>query len=63
MLATIPLVGAIKMTAIVTVTPDVVETRIVDQRNGDTINTRYHENENEALDFVSRFPINKIEFE
>lgn len=51
------------MTAIITSTSEVIETRIVDQATGNTIRTSYHNTLQDAADFADQFNPDRIEFE
>jgi Na+-transporting NADH:ubiquinone oxidoreductase subunit NqrC len=58
-----PLTENNKMTAIITSYNEVIETRIVDQATGDTIDTTYHSNVNAAIAHADEFNPNRVEFE
>ena len=56
-------IGAIPMTGIITDCHSTIETRIVCQLTGNTLNTNYHNDLNSAVDFAEQFPIDRIEYE
>ena len=62
MQTTIPM-GTFNMTAIVTDCHSTIETRIVDQTTGNTLKTNYHNDIDSAVDFVEKFPIDRIEYD
>jgi hypothetical protein len=53
----------VQMTVLITTCQDTIETQIIDQNTGNTVNTRYHDNLPEAIDFAESIQPTRIEFE
>ena len=62
MLATIPQ-GTMTMTAIITICNTDVETQLVNQATGNTVQTNYHDSLDSAVEYLNQFPVDKIEYD
>lgn len=56
-------IGAIPMTAIITICNTDIETQLINQTTGNTVQTNYHSDLEAAVEYLNQFSVDKIEYD